>query len=90
LQEEIRKLTERGEYMSMFSLMKQQAVETKQAMDLENARFMATYGQVWDPSKNPDSTATSGLDSILGGLDINASDSNPGGLQMIRPGDASK
>lgn len=46
--------------MATFSLMKQQAIELKRALDAENARFMALHGQVWDPSKDPDNAAGTG------------------------------
>lgn len=84
MQEEIRRLTEAGQYTGMFSLMKNQAAEMKKAMDEENRRFMAKHGQVWDPSK--DSDGVSGFGSLLGSMD----NMDSGTLPMIRPGDASK
>ena len=89
LQEEIRKRTEKGEYMAMFSLMKEQAAKMKQAMNEENMRFMAMHGQVWDPKKDGDGldgsrTAVEKLMDSMDGAD------SMGGLPMIRPGDASK
>lgn len=88
LQEEIRKRTERGDYMSIFSLMKEQAGQVKNAMAAENMRFMAMHGQVWDPKKDQDfsSEPKTGLASMLESLDGAES---TGGLPMVRPGDAS-
>eukprot|EP01035_Chromulina_nebulosa_P018824 gene18824-24603_t len=87
LQEEIRQLSERGEYFGIFGLMKSKAGDLKKAIDLENARFMALHGQVWDPSKNTDQDIQgTGLESMFG-LDTAAADTS--GLPMIRPGDAS-
>ena len=60
LQEDIRLLTERGEFMSMFSLMKSQAAEMKRAVDAENARFMSLHGQVWDPKNDKDAATAAG------------------------------
>eukprot|EP00595_Chromulina_sp_UTEXLB2642_P002743 CAMPEP_0196764326 /NCGR_PEP_ID=MMETSP1095-20130614/5890_1 /TAXON_ID=96789 ORGANISM="Chromulina nebulosa, Strain UTEXLB2642" /NCGR_SAMPLE_ID=MMETSP1095 /ASSEMBLY_ACC=CAM_ASM_000446 /LENGTH=970 /DNA_ID=CAMNT_0042119611 /DNA_START=388 /DNA_END=3297 /DNA_ORIENTATION=+ len=87
LQDEIRQLSERGEYFGIFGLMKNKAGDMKKAMDLENARFMALHGQVWDPSKNTDQDIQgTGLESMFG-LDTASADTS--GLPMIRPGDAS-
>ena len=61
----------------------------RKAMDAENMRFMATFGQIWDPKKDPENNSgMNGLEGLLGGMD--ASDMSAGGLPMIRPGDASK
>lgn len=96
LQEEIKIRTDRGDYMSIFTLMKEQAGQVKQAMALENARFMALHGQVWDPKKDPDAGANDGapktglmslLESIEGADAGGAG--GAGGLPMVRPGDAS-
>lgn len=87
LQEQIRQKTEAGEYMAMFTLMKDQAARIKQAMADENARFMAMHGQVWDPKKDGDGlTQKTGVEKMMESLDTG----DAGGLQMIRPGDASK
>lgn len=52
LQEEMKKRIEKGEYMSLFSLMKDQASSMRAAMEAENRRYMAISGQVWDPKKD--------------------------------------
>jgi cation-transporting ATPase 13A1 len=86
LQEEIRKRTEKGDYMAMWTLMKDQASNVKVAMAAENQRFMAMHGQVWDPKKDGDGATKSGIESLMDSMD---SSDSMGGLQMIRPGDAS-
>lgn len=87
LQEEIRKRTERGEYMAMFTLMKEQATKMKQAVAEENMRFMALHGQVWDPKTDGDGLgAKSSIEQMMESMDGGDS----GGLPMVRPGDASK
>jgi len=48
LQKEMADLTSKGEYMKIFTAMKDQAGKTKRAINLENARFMALHGQVID------------------------------------------
>ena len=89
LQVEMKARMEKGEYMAMFSVMKNQAVVMKQALDAENRRFMMVHGQVWDPKKDTDS-ATGGSD-MLGSLmtQMEQADQGAGGLPMVRPGDAS-
>jgi galactokinase/mevalonate kinase-like predicted kinase len=89
LQEEIRKRTERGDYLSIFSLMKEQANKMKLAMAAENARFMAMHGQVWDPKKDTDAASKTGIESMLDSLEFDSGSAGQG-LAMIRPGDASK
>ncbi|RYG68159.1 hypothetical protein EON64_05810 [archaeon] len=86
LQEEIQKRTAQGEYMAMFSLMKDQATKMKQAMAEENVRFMALHGQVWDPKTHGDGTDGANKSSIEALLE---SSESSGGLPMVRPGDAS-
>lgn len=86
LQEEIRKRSEKGDYMAMWSLMKDQAAKVKIAMAEENQRFMAMHGQVWDPKKDGDGMTKSGIESLMDSMD---SSDSMGGLPMVRPGDAS-
>jgi hypothetical protein len=86
MQEEIKKCTERGEYMAMFTLMKDQAAKMKQAMAAENMRFMAMHGQVWDPKDGDGTGGKGGMDQLLESFD----GADAGGLPMVRPGDASK
>lgn len=93
LQQSIKELTERGEYMKMFSLMKDQAITMKNAINNENVRFMATHGHVWDPKKDPDNAeggkgaaGMGGIADLISGME-NAD--QPGGVPMVRPGDAS-
>jgi manganese-transporting P-type ATPase len=90
LKAEIEALQAKGEFMGMFGIIQRQAAETKKAMDQENARFMASHGQVWDPKSDPDAAASGNgmLDSLLGGMDSSTADS-ANGLPMLRPGDAS-
>ena len=52
LQEEMKKRIEKGEYMALFGVMKDQAVNMRSAMEAENRRYMAISGQVWDPKKD--------------------------------------
>jgi cation-transporting ATPase 13A1 len=87
LQEEIKRRTERGDYMGMWQLMKDQATGLKQAMAEENARFMQMHGQVWDPKKDGDGMTKGGIESLMESMD--SSSSSAGGLPMVRPGDAS-
>lgn len=95
LQIEMRELTEKGEYMKIFSCMKDQAGRTKMALDAENRRFMAIHGQIYDPKKHGDSTPGSagGMDDIMSmlGTDAAADPAAAGGNTppMVRPGDAS-
>lgn len=92
LQEEIRKRTEAGDYMGLFSVMKNQASVVKQAMNEEAARYMAMHGQVWDPKKDGDAVtgigggAKTGIEAMMESMDSG----DAGGLQIVRPGDASK
>lgn len=88
LQEEMRVLSERGEWMQTFTLMKNHAAKIKQALNQENARFMAMHGQAWDPKKDGDDST--GLGSIEKLMDMDGGDMSSGGLPMVRPGDASK
>lgn len=90
LQEEIRKRTERGEYMAMFTLMKEQAGKMKQAVAEENMRFMALHGQVWDPKTDGDgvgggTASKTSIEQLMESMD----GAESGGLPMVRPGDAS-
>lgn len=87
LQEEIRRRSERGDYMSMFTLMKEQAAKVKQAMAEENQRFMAMHGAVWDPKSGDgtDGNAKGTIESLMDSMES----SDAGGLPMVRPGDAS-
>lgn len=89
LQEEIRKRTEQGEYMAMFSLMKEQASKMKQAIAEENMRFMAIHGQIWDPKRDGDGLngSKSSMEQLIESMD--GVDSGGAGLPMVRPGDAS-
>lgn len=87
LQEEMRIRTERGEYMAMFSLMKEQAAKVKQAMAEENQRFMAMHGQVWDAKRDGDASGTkTAMEQLFEAMD---SADSAGGLAVVRPGDAS-
>eukprot|EP01040_Poterioochromonas_malhamensis_P009840 gene9840-10684_t len=86
LQEEIRKRTEKGDYMAMWTLMKDQATRVKQAMAEENQRFMAMHGQVWDPKRDGDGMTKSTIEELMDGMDTSSS---AGGLPVVRPGDAS-
>jgi cation-transporting ATPase 13A1 len=89
LQLEIKSRMEKGEYMAMFSVMKEQTVKLKQAIDNENRRFMSVHGQVWDPKKDTD--PANGGNDMLGSLmsQMEQADQGSGGLPMVRPGDAS-
>lgn len=88
LQEKLKELTEKGEYMAMFTLMKDQAGNIKKAMNRENARYMAMHGQVWDPAKDGDGTDGAGANSMQQLMDSFDS-ADTGGLPIVRPGDAS-
>jgi cation-transporting ATPase 13A1 len=93
LQERIKELSEKGEYMKMFSVTKNQAMEMKRAMEAENMRFMATHGQIWDPKKHGDGSETSGSGSG-GGIaalisNMESAEQSGGGVPMVKPGDAS-
>ncbi len=46
LSKDMTELTEKGEYMKMFGAVKNQGFKLKQALDMENRRFMAMHGQV--------------------------------------------
>jgi manganese-transporting P-type ATPase len=91
LQEEIKKLTEAGEYTKIFGLMSSQAAVIKNAMNEENRRYMAVHGQVWDPKKDGDGlggaggAAKTGIEKMMEGMESG----DAGGLPMVRPGDAS-
>lgn len=89
LQEKIKELTEKGEYMAMFTAMKDSAAATKRKMDEEQRRFMMAHGQVWDPKKNISAgdSGSGSLDSLLAQLEKDGA--ADGTLPMIRPGDAS-
>ena len=93
MQRKLKEITEKGEYMKMLSLFKDQAVETKNAINKENRRFMALHGQVWDPKKDDADNAqdASGMMSMLGmGDGAESGDGmDTGKLPMLRPGDAS-
>jgi cation-transporting ATPase 13A1 len=85
MQEEVKKLTEKGELMAMWTVMKNQASQAKAAMDAENRRFMAMHGQIWDPKKDGDGLESSGMAGMMQSLE----NSDAGGLPVVRPGDAS-
>lgn len=91
VQEEIKVLTEKGEFMAMFSVMKNQAARVKKGLEDENRRYMALHGHIWDPKKDGDGLggeggASGGLSSLLANMDT----ADAGGLPVVRPGDASK
>jgi manganese-transporting P-type ATPase len=86
LQEKVKELTAKGDYMGMWTAMKGGAMDVKNAMNAENARFMAKHGQVWDAKKDGEN------DESTGGMDLASMMDDAGGaagLPMIRPGDAS-
>lgn len=91
LAKKVEELTQKGELMAMWGVMKGQAAEMKTAMNKENARFMAIHGQVWDPKKHGDGEdgGGGGLMGMLGDLDSMDDPSVAAGLPQIRPGDAS-
>ena len=90
LAKKVEELTQKGELMAMWSVMKGQASEMKAAMNKENARFMAIHGQVWDPKKDGDNDqGAGGLMGMLGDLDSMDDPAAAAGLPQIRPGDAS-
>jgi cation-transporting ATPase 13A1 len=95
LQLRVKELTERGEYMKTFSLMKDQAVSMKNTIAAENERFMRAHGHVWDPIKGDDTSGDSGtaggLASLLAGIDTGDALGGAGGnsAPVVRPGDAS-
>eukprot|EP01038_Epipyxis_sp_PR26KG_P009128 gene9128-12312_t len=88
LQEQIKQRTERGEFMAMFSLMKDQASRAKQAMAEENMRFMALHGQVWDAKRDGDGLGgeKGAMEKLMESMD---GGDTGGGLAIVRPGDAS-
>lgn len=91
LQEEIRAITERGEYMKMWTVMKENANKVKKALEDENRRFMHLHGQIWD-AKDGDGLGGAGSAGGIGGIlqQLDSSDaSSAGGIPMVRPGDAS-
>ena len=94
LKRDLQKLTEKGELMGAFTYMKEQAVKARNAMQAENARFMAMHGQIWDPkSEDQQSQKQSDLFSMFG-IDPSAADASGdpmggSGPPMVRPGDAS-
>jgi cation-transporting ATPase 13A1 len=83
--EEVKKLSERGELMGMWTVMKSQASNAKAAMEAENRRFMAMHGQIWDPKKDGDGLESAGMAGIMQSLET----ADVGGLPVVRPGDAS-
>ena len=86
MQEKLKELTAKGDYGGIWTAMKGQASELKNALNAENMRFMAQHGQVWDPKKDGDAGSGSmDLTSMLGDME----DPSAGGMSMIRPGDAS-
>jgi cation-transporting ATPase 13A1 len=92
LQKKIAEVTEKGEWMSMFSVMKDHGIKLKKDLEMENKRFMAIHGHVWDP-KDGDGLGGSGggtgLDGLMAQLDSGDAAGGMGGLPMVRPGDAS-
>lgn len=91
MQEEIRKLTEKGDYMAMFGLVKQQTSRVKKLMDDENRRFMALHGRIYDPKKDGDGADGAAQGGLMAQLmsQMEDSDAAAPGLAVIRPGDAS-
>ena len=93
MQAKIKELTEKGELMATFGLMKEQAGKTRMAVQAENQRFMALHGQIWDPKNDVDHTNASQGDLMsMFGIDPSQTDSeNMGGNgpPIVRPGDAS-
>eukprot|EP01032_Pedospumella_encystans_P012911 gene12911-14901_t len=90
VQEEIKKKTEAGDFMGMFTVMKNQANVIKMAMQEENQRYMAMHGQVWDPKKDGDGlggegSSKTGIEKMMESMESG----DAGGLPMVRPGDAS-
>lgn len=88
LQEEIAKRVEKGEYMAMFTVMKEHAARIRIEVDAENRRFYAVHGQVWDPKKKDQAQKADGmLGNLMAQLEAESGDTNA--LPVIRPGDAS-
>ena len=68
MQQKIKEYSEKGEWMATFSLMKEQAVNSRIAIQSENKRFMAQHGHIWDPKSTKDTNIASENDlmSLLG------------------------
>ena len=94
MQQKIKEYSEKGEWMATFSLMKEQAANSRIAIQSENKRFMAQHGHIWDPKSTKDTNIASENDLMsLLGIDlsqVSESDSSKNGeVPVIRPGDAS-
>ncbi|KAI9009243.1 hypothetical protein DFJ74DRAFT_687468 [Hyaloraphidium curvatum] len=88
VQKEIQERTEKGEYLAIWTVMKENAVKMRNAMEAENRRFHAVHGQIWDPKKGAGSAEKGGMFGTLM-AQLEADSGDPSTLPMIRPGDAS-
>jgi soluble P-type ATPase len=59
MQQKIKEYSEKGEWMATFSLMKEQAANSRIGIQSENKRFMAQHGHIWDPKSTKDTNIAS-------------------------------